>query len=141
MSTKFKIGSIKKINVATKYGPKDKWIVKVDGGGEASSFIGKWNEHWKAGEIAEADIVTNESGGKKYTNLECPEHLKPAKGESNSPFVGKKLAEIELKIDEILSILNGAKEYGTSAINEDEEADSEFSPEPVDDIDISSIPF
>lgn len=61
--------------VNTKYGPKDKWVVKTDDGKIFDSFIGSWNQEWRVGmplSIEPEQWQTREYQGKNYYTVNQP---------------------------------------------------------------------
>lgn len=71
------IEKLDKINVDTKYGNKEKYLIKFAESPEKliGCWVGNWNRHWEEGteiEIEADQMETKEYNDKTYYNLKAP---------------------------------------------------------------------
>lgn len=108
---KIKISEIQTVKAKTRFGEKDKYLIKTSNGNEASSFVGSWNKDWRAGDEVECEVKKNESNGKTYVNLECPPELKKQFSSGGLSDADRAmLSRIENKIDSILEAINSSED-------------------------------
>lgn len=82
------ITSLELKTVTTKYGPKNKWVVKTDDGKVFDSFIGSWNQDWKVGmplSIEPEQWQTREYQGKNYYTVNQPAGAGNIRHAANAP--------------------------------------------------------
>lgn len=81
-------------------------LLKIEAGGERySSYQGKWNSTWTAGQTVEAMLQVNGN----FKNLKCPEELKPkprngggfSAPQAASPAIDGRLGGIETQLSSI----------------------------------------